>query len=162
MTSIQRLSRTMPRRHIVVRVTLPTPNLRTVLKIHPFLTKGWAVTTTPLQLQPRENAVRILEEALWASAPVYLFIYALIYLWLMKDCVSACVHVTGRSTRVESINKNSVQEEIKRRLKSGNDCYHSVQNLLSSNLLSKNLKIKTYKTLILPVVLYECEICSLH
>ena len=36
-------------------------------------------------------------------------------------------------------------------------CYHSVQNLLSSSLLSKNLKIKIYRTIILPVVLYGCE-----
>jgi len=35
-------------------------------------------------------------------------------------------------------NKNSIQEEIKNRLKSGNACYHSVQNCLSSSLLSKN------------------------
>jgi len=47
-------------------------------------------------------------------------------------------------------NQNSIQEEIKSRLKSGNACYHSVQNLLSSNLLSKNLKIKIYRTIILP------------
>jgi UDP-galactopyranose mutase len=39
-------------------------------------------------------------------------------------------------------NQNSIQEEIKRKLKSGNACYHSVQNLLSSSFLSKNLKIK--------------------
>jgi hypothetical protein len=38
-------------------------------------------------------------------------------------------------------NQNSVQEEIKSRLKSVNACYHVVQNLLSSSLLSKNLKI---------------------
>jgi hypothetical protein len=38
-------------------------------------------------------------------------------------------------------NQNLIQEEIKRRLYSGNVCYHSVQNLLSSRLLSKNLKI---------------------
>jgi len=37
--------------------------------------------------------------------------------------------------------KNSIQEEIKSRLKSGNACYHSVQNHLSSSLLSKNLKV---------------------
>jgi hypothetical protein len=37
-------------------------------------------------------------------------------------------------------NQNLVQEEIKRRLNSGNACYHSVQNLLSSRLLSKNVK----------------------
>jgi len=54
-------------------------------------------------------------------------------------------------------NQNSIQEEIKRRLKSGNACYHSVQNRLSFSLLSKNLKIKIYRTIILPIVLYGCE-----
>jgi hypothetical protein len=58
-------------------------------------------------------------------------------------------------------NQNLIQEEIKRRLNSGNACYHSVQNLLSSRLLSKNLKIRIYKTIILPVVLYGCETWSL-
>jgi sorting nexin-29 len=53
--------------------------------------------------------------------------------------------------------QNSIQEEIKSRLKSGNACYRSVQNLLSSSLLSRNLKIKIYRTVILPVVLYGCE-----
>jgi len=57
--------------------------------------------------------------------------------------------------------QNSIQEEIKGRLKLGNACYHSVQNLLSSKLLSRNLKIKIYRTLILPVVLYGCEPWSL-
>jgi len=51
-------------------------------------------------------------------------------------------------------NQNFIQEEIKSRLKSGNTCYHSVQNLFSSSLLSKNIKIKIYITIILPVVLY--------
>ena len=50
-------------------------------------------------------------------------------------------------------NQNSIQEEIKSGLKSGNACYYSVQNLLSSKLLSKNLNIK----IILSVVLYGCE-----
>ena len=58
-------------------------------------------------------------------------------------------------------NQNSIAEEIKSRMRSGNACYHSVQNLLSSRLLSKNLKIKIYRTIILPVVLYECETGSL-
>jgi hypothetical protein len=40
-------------------------------------------------------------------------------------------------------------------------CCYSVQNLLSSRLLSKNLKIKIYRTIILPVVLYGCEAWSL-
>jgi len=51
-------------------------------------------------------------------------------------------------------NQNSIHEQIKNRLKSRNACYHSVQNLLTSSLLSKNLKIKIYRTVILPVVLY--------
>jgi len=58
-------------------------------------------------------------------------------------------------------NQNSIAEEIKSRLSSGNACYHSVQNLLSSRLLSKILKIKIYRTIILPVVLYGCETWSL-
>jgi ribosomal protein S2 len=54
-------------------------------------------------------------------------------------------------------NQNLIEEEIKRRLNSGNACYHSVQNLLSSRLVSNNLKIIIYKTIILPLVLYGCE-----
>ena len=54
-------------------------------------------------------------------------------------------------------NRNSIQEEINSGLKLGKACNYSVQNLLSSRLLSKNLKIKIYRTLILPVVLYGCE-----
>jgi hypothetical protein len=57
--------------------------------------------------------------------------------------------------------QNSTQKEIKSRLKLGNVCYHSVQNLLSFRLLSKNLNIKIYRTIILPVVLYRCETWSL-
>ena len=56
-------------------------------------------------------------------------------------------------------NQNSIQKEIKSRLKSGNACYYSVQNLLSSSFLSRNIKI--YRTIILPVVLYGCETLSL-
>jgi len=58
-------------------------------------------------------------------------------------------------------NQNSILDEIKSRLKSVNACYHSVQNLLSSSLPSKHLKIKIYRTIILPVVLYGCETWSL-
>jgi len=54
-------------------------------------------------------------------------------------------------------NQNSIAEEIKNSLRSGNSCYYSVQNLLSSTLLSKHLKIKIYKNIILPIVLYGCE-----
>jgi hypothetical protein len=54
-------------------------------------------------------------------------------------------------------NQKPILEDIKSRLKSRNACYHSVQNLLSSNLLSRNMKIKIYRTIILPVGLYGCE-----
>jgi hypothetical protein len=62
-----------------------------------------------------------------------------------------------------TINQNLIEEEIKRRLNSGNACYHSVQNLLSSRLLSKNVKMRiySYKTIILALVLYWRETWSL-
>jgi hypothetical protein len=58
-------------------------------------------------------------------------------------------------------NQNDIHDEIKSRLNSGNVSYYSVQNLLSYRLISKNLKIKIYRTVILPVVLYGCETWSL-
>jgi len=61
--------------------------------------------------------------------------------------------------RVTVTNQNCIQQEIKRRLNLGNACYHSVQNLVSSHLLSKNFKIKIYKTIIL-LVFYGCETWS--
>jgi hypothetical protein len=54
-----------------------------------------------------------------------------------------------------------IQEEIEKRLNSSNDCYHSVQNLLSSRLLSKNLKVRIYKIIILPAILNGCKTWSL-
>jgi len=59
------------------------------------------------------------------------------------------------------MNQNSIQEEIKSRLKSGKACYYSMQNLLSSGLLSKYKKIKMCRKIIMPVVLYGCETWSL-
>jgi hypothetical protein len=66
-----------------------------------------------------------------------------------KQILRKCVAV--------QIFKNCIQEKIKRRLNSGNAFYHSVQKLLSSQLLSKNEKIIMYTIIILPVVLYGCE-----
>jgi hypothetical protein len=59
------------------------------------------------------------------------------------------------------INQNDIHDKIKSRLNSRNACYYSVQILLSSHLISKNLKIEIYKTVILPVVLYGCKTWSL-
>jgi len=53
------------------------------------------------------------------------------------------------------------EEESKSRVKSGNICYHTVQNILSSSWLSKGINIKTYRIIILPVVLYGYESWSL-
>jgi hypothetical protein len=57
--------------------------------------------------------------------------------------------------------QNCIHGEIMSRLNSGNACYNAVQNLLSSRLLSRNVKIKIYKTIMLPVILYGCETLSL-
>ena len=54
-------------------------------------------------------------------------------------------------------NTNDIREEIKRRINMGNACYYSLETILSSRLLSKKFKVKTYKTIILPIVLYGCE-----
>jgi hypothetical protein len=75
---------------------------------------------------------------------------------------SSCERVEEfKHLRTTLKNQNSIQEDIKSRLKLGNACYHSVQNILSSSLLSKNLKIKIYRTIFLPVVLYGCETWTL-
>jgi hypothetical protein len=58
-------------------------------------------------------------------------------------------------------NQNLTEEEIKGRSNSGNACYHSVQNVWSFRLLSKNVKDRIYETIILSVVLYGCETWSL-
>ncbi|KAJ4448500.1 hypothetical protein ANN_10516 [Periplaneta americana] len=58
-------------------------------------------------------------------------------------------------------NINDTREEIKHRMNMGNACHYSVEKLLSSILLSKSLKVRIYKTVILPVVLYGCETWTL-
>ena len=45
-------------------------------------------------------------------------------------------------------NTNDIREEIKRRINMGNACYYSLEKILSFHLLSKKLKVKTYKTII--------------
>jgi hypothetical protein len=62
--------------------------------------------------------------------------------------------------RTTATNQNWVHEEIKCRLNSGNACYHSVQSLQSSHLVSKNLNIKIYKIIVSSVVLLGCETWS--
>ncbi|KAJ4431444.1 hypothetical protein ANN_20042 [Periplaneta americana] len=54
-------------------------------------------------------------------------------------------------------NINDTRQEIRHRINMGNACYYSIEKILLSSLLSKNLKFRIYKTVILPVVLYGCE-----
>jgi len=64
--------------------------------------------------------------------------------------------------RATLTNRNPIQVEVKSRLKSGNACYHSVQNILPSSLPSKNIElIKIYRTTIFPA-LYGCKTWSLR
>ena len=57
--------------------------------------------------------------------------------------------------------QNCVHGEVAIRVNSKNVFYHSVQKLSSSRNLHKNVRIKTYRTIILPVVLCGCETWSL-
>jgi hypothetical protein len=59
------------------------------------------------------------------------------------------------------MNQNSIQQKIRSRMNYGNAWYHLQQNLLSSSLLSKNIKFKIYRTIILGVFFYGCETCLL-
>jgi len=62
--------------------------------------------------------------------------------------------------RITITDQNCTHEETKIRLNSGNACYCSVYNILSSCLLCNNLKIIIYKTIILPEILYGYETWS--
>ena len=58
--------------------------------------------------------------------------------------------------------QNSIRDEIKSRVKTGNACCHLVQNLSSSCFLTKKINIKKYITIILPVVCMGVKICRSH
>jgi hypothetical protein len=93
---------------------------------------------------------------------MFSFCSLLYYLHDIK-IANRCFENVAKSRYLGTIitNQNLIQEEIKRRLNLGNACYHSVQNLLSSRLLSKNIRVRIYKIIILPVALYGCETWSL-
>ena len=94
---------------------------------------------------------------------IYIYIYIYIYVYIY-DISRLRVNNTSIERVVQFkylgttlTDQNSIHEEIKSRWKSGNACYHSVQNVLFSSVLSKYIKIMIYRTIILPVVLYGCE-----
>ena len=98
----------------------------------------------------------------WPPATcIVLGIYSLDHLLVYTSSVSLSRVEEFKYLGTTLTNQNSIAEEIKSRLRSGNACYYSVQNLLSLRLLSKNLKIKICRTIILPIVLYGCETWSL-
>jgi hypothetical protein len=82
-------------------------------------------------------------------------------IWIFHSYFVSSLFRILRSFYTTIPNQNLIQEEIKKWLNSGNASYHSVQNLLSAHLLSKNIRIRTYKTVILTLVLYGCETWSL-
>ena len=69
--------------------------------------------------------------------------------------------MSGKSDVSTLTNQYCVKEETKSGLKSDNACCHSVRNILCSGLLYKNIKIKIYRTVIVPVVLCGCGTWSL-
>jgi hypothetical protein len=77
-------------------------------------------------------------------------------------CFEIMAHLKNLGTIIRDLrDQNLTQEKIKRRLTAGNACYHSLQNLTSSRLLSKNIQIRILIIIILPVVLYGCATRSL-
>jgi len=80
-------------------------------------------------------------------------LYSYSYVAVLSSVVA--IRVSGNFLR------NEIHQNIESVLKSGNACYHSVQNLLSFSLLYKNLKIEIYRIIILPVVSYGCDTWSL-
>ena len=80
---------------------------------------------------------------------------------LLPGRVLGIFHPGNSIRRLYSVTVIEASEEIKSRQKSVNACYHAVQNFLSFSLISKSLKTKIYRTIILPVVLYGCETWSL-
>jgi hypothetical protein len=51
----------------------------------------------------------------------------------------------------------SIEEEIKERISVGNKAFYANQDLFKSKILTKNSKLRMFKTLVRPVVTYSCE-----
>ncbi|KAJ4444807.1 hypothetical protein ANN_06604 [Periplaneta americana] len=101
--------------------------------------------------------------AYWSHSQITLFTCSV---WLADEVFLACDLSFEEVEKFKYLgatvtNINDTQEEMKRRLNMGNACYYSVEKLLSSSLLSKSLKVRIYKTVILPVVPYGCETWTL-
>ena len=60
------------------------------------------------------------------------------------------------------MDQNSIKEEIRSRFEAGNSCYHLMLNILFFSLLSENMKIKTYRYIILTVVCMGVKLGRSH
>ena len=111
----------------------------------------------------------MLKSRLHARLLQVIYIVLIVMVSYLKSLLKRCFRQINTLDKVKTFkflgslltNQNSIQEEIKCKLKAGDPCYYSVQTLLSSRLLSKNLKIKIYKTIISRVMQYGCETRSL-
>ena len=95
-----------------------------------------------------------LETGMQCKITTYIYIYIYIYINSLKSRNNSDIWGTSLA------NQNSIHEEIKCRLQLRNVCYYSVHNCLSSSLLSKNIKVKIYRIIILHFVLYGCHTWS--
>ena len=102
------------------------------------------------------SCIRIIWHLNKCQFSYYIYLFKIIFLFKI-----VCLYNNFKYLGSLLTNQNSIQEEIKCRLRAGNSCYYSVQTFLSTRFLSKNLKIKICKTIVLPVVLYGCETWSL-
>jgi hypothetical protein len=64
---------------------------------------------------------------------------------IANSCFESVAEFTYLGTTVRVTNQISIQQEIKKISNSGNACYHSIQNLLSSRLLFKNITVEYTK-----------------
>ena len=106
----------------------------------------------------------------------YIYVYVYIYIYIIITSRQGNV-VQNQNIVIENLsfekvekfkylgvtvtNTNDIYEEIKRRINMENACYYSLEKIFSFHLLSKKLKVNTYKTIILPVIQYGCETWSL-
>jgi hypothetical protein len=83
------------------------------------------------------------------------------HLALLITSKEAGLEVNTEKIKYTGMYQIYIHEDINSILTSGNACYHSVQNIFSSYLLSTNTNIKIHRNIILPVLSFRCDACFL-